>query len=450
MTGQAKKPSLTKRVAKAGSWSIVHAVSLNALKLGSNLIMTRLLVPEAFGLIAMVGVLLAGFSLFTDIGIYRSISREPDGDSVRFLRVAWIVKAMRGGMIATATLVAAIALWFLAPIYAPAGTVYANPQLPLLIACAAIVPVVMGFASTNVELAQRNLQMQYLAMLEISAQAFAILAMVTFAWIDPTAWALFAGMVTGAAFKSIGSHALFPGPRMAYCWDAEIASRLWRYGRWLMGSSIFTFFALNAEKLFLGVFLDATTFGILVIALVWVEAGTTLINRLSDGVGFPVISEVMRTRPKDAPRLYRKLQTTIDGICLLAFLILFFGGQLLVDLLYTSTYQVAGTYLGILSLRFLAARFNTVQGLIMNLGNSFAMMVVSIIQAVWICIALPVAFQNFGLPAALLVISLFRLVTVPYALWLVRPYLGAKQISLDVLCLIVTLCISGLVYMSVV
>lgn len=440
------QPSLTRRVAKAGSWSIVQVMGINILRLCSNLIMTRLLVPEAFGLIALVGVLIAGFSLFTDIGINRSVAREPDGDQDHFLRVAWVVKVLRGLMIAAGVLISAILVWIFAPSLAPEGTVYADPALPLLIAVSALVPVLLGLASTSVELAERRLQMQYAAILEVVAQAFTIVAMVAFASINPSVWALMAGMIFGAAFRMIGTHVYYPGPRMAVSWDKDVTDRLWRFGKWLMLSSIFTFFAVNAEKLLLGAFLDSATFGVFIIAIFWIEAGTTVVVRLSDGVGFPVISEVLRTRPDDVPRLYRKLQSMIDAICLAAFLFLVLFGVLLIDTLYTDTYAEAGLYLTVLSLRFLAVRFDTVNGLIMNQGNSRAIMWISLVRGAWICAALPVAFYYFDFTIALFVIALIPMVTVPYSLSLVRPYLGMKQISFDMLWYVATLLIAAVIY----
>jgi hypothetical protein len=41
----------------------------NALRLGSNLILTRLLFPEAFGLMALVQVFMTGLQMFSDLGI---------------------------------------------------------------------------------------------------------------------------------------------------------------------------------------------------------------------------------------------------------------------------------------------------------------------------------------------------------------------------------------------
>ena len=418
---------------------------LHLLKLASNLIMTRILVPEAFGLMAMVGVLIAGFSLFTDIGINRSIAREPDGDQEQFLRIAWVVKISRGVLISLGVLVAAGLLFLFGRQLAEVGTVYADPALPALVALSAFASLMQGFEATTRELAERRLRMQYAALLDIGSQVLIILAMLLFAAFSPTVWALMAAMLTGAALRTLGTHLFFPGPRMRFVWDQEIVDRLWAYGKWLMGSSIFTFVATNADRLILGAMLSATNFGIYVISQIWVAAGGLVIEKLADQVGFPTISEVIRSRPGDVPRLYRKFQVVIDGICLAAFLTLLFGGRPLIDFLYTPTYAAAGDYLVLLSLGFLALRYNTHNVLIMNLGNSRAMMLISAIRAVTICVALPLSYQSFGMTGALVVVALTPLVTTPYTLWLLRPVLGDRQIAFDVLWFFGTLIAAALV-----
>jgi O-antigen/teichoic acid export membrane protein len=439
------RDTLGGRLLKAGSWSMGQVMITHALRLGSNLIMTRLLMPEAFGLMAMVNTVLVGFALMTDIGIHRSIMREPDGDQDHFLRAAWTIKIGRGTLVATATLIAAAALGWLAPAYAPVGTVYADPQLPYLIALSALVPLTQGLESTTRELSLRRIHIQYSAMLDVGSQAAVILAMIAFASISPTVWALMAGTLVGPVVRVFATHLLFPGPRMALVRDPEINARLWRYGKWLMGSSFFTFIALNADKFILGSLLDASVFGFYAIAQVWISAGKMILARLGDQIGFPAISEMIRTRPKEVPRLFRKFQTIIDIVCGASFVGLFFGGQALIDLLYTDTYRTAGTYVAILSLSFLALRFNTLGGLIMGLGNSRSIMITSAVRAITLCITLPLAYQAFDMRGALLAVALNPLITAPYTLFLVTPVLGARQVSLDWLWLAATLAIAGLV-----
>lgn len=438
--------SLRGRMMIATGWSLVQMVATNVLRLASNLIMTRLLLPEAFGLMALISTLIVAFNLFTDVGIERSIVREPDGDQKRFLRVAWVFKMIRGGVIATCVLLVALLVALLAPVLASEGSVYADPRLPVLVALSALVPLLQGCESTCKELTMRNMKNYRFTVIGIAAQLVGIISMVGFAQISPTVWALFAGMVMINVFGLFSTHLFYPGPRMRLLWDRDIAGRLWHYGKFLIGSSALTFIARYADRFMLAGFLGAATFGLYSIALVWIEAGTSLLSRIADRSGFPAIAEVVRNRPKDVPRLFRKYQTVIDAACLAAFLGTFLLGEALISFLYTDTYAQAGSFLQILSVSFLTARFRTVTMLLMNIGDSRAVMIASGIQAVAICIALPLAYTTLGLPGVLLATALTPVVSAPYVIFKLRATLGPRQTRLDSMVVLATLLIGGLVY----
>ena len=367
-----QKGSLGARALGAGGWNLFLSINQTLLRLVSNLIMTRLLLPEAFGMMAMAATVLTALTLFTDIGINRSIMREIDGADTRFLRVAWVVKILRSLVVAGGVLVAALVLWLLPDGTFPAESVYAQPQMPGLIALIALSPLLLGFASTSRELTIRRLENRRFVVFSFVAQICTVLAMVGFAQISPTVWALMAGMLVNNLMVCCFTHLVLPGPRMAFEWDPEIAERLWHFGKWLIGSSVLTFVARNADKLLLGGFLGAGLFGIYVISQIWIEAGKTLITRLSEGVAFPVVAEIMRTRPHELPRLYRKVQTAVDLFCVSGFLGALILGPLLVDLLYTSDYSLAGRYLQLMSPSFLMMRYESLRSLILNAGNSRA------------------------------------------------------------------------------
>ncbi len=438
--------SLRGRMMIASGWSFVQIFATNALRLASNLIMTRLLLPEAFGLMALISTLIVAFNLFTDVGIERSIIREPDGDQKRFLRVAWVAKMLRGGVIAACVLAVALLIWLLAPVLAAEDSVYADPRLPVLVALSALVPLLQGCESTCKELTTRNMQNYRFTVIGIAAQLVGIVSMLGFAQISPTVWALFAGMVMINVFGLIATHLFYPGPRMRLIWDKEIAARLWGYGKFLMGSSALTFIGRYADRLMLAGFLDATTFGLYSIALVWIEAGTTLLSRIADRSGFPAIAEVVRTRPQDVPRLFRKYQTVIDAACFAAFLGTFLLGEALIAFLYIEAYAPAGSFLKILSVSFLAARFQTVTTLLMNIGDSRAMMIASGMQAIAICVALPMAYATLGLPGVLLATALTPLAPAPYVIFKLHNTLGPRQTRLDSIVVLAILLIGGLVY----
>jgi O-antigen/teichoic acid export membrane protein len=111
-----------------------------------------------------------------------------------------------------------------------------------------------------------------------------------------------AGALVAPLVTTIGSHIALPGPRMRWQIDVEIAWRIWHFGKWLIGSSIFTFVGRNADKLIFGALLNITTMGLLTIAYTWIMAGQLVIQQLLTKVAYPVLSEVKRDSAQDLGR----------------------------------------------------------------------------------------------------------------------------------------------------
>src|SRR6056297_1388295 len=84
------------RAIRSAGFTAVKFGGQNFLRLASNLVLTRLLFPEAFGIMAIVQVVLGGVAMFSDIGIRASIVQNPRGDEPDFLNTAWTVQIIRG------------------------------------------------------------------------------------------------------------------------------------------------------------------------------------------------------------------------------------------------------------------------------------------------------------------------------------------------------------------
>ncbi|MCF2906668.1 oligosaccharide flippase family protein [Octadecabacter sp. CECT 8868] len=447
--GEPPRGSLKARALGAGGWSIFNVLVGFGFRLVSNLIMTRLLVPEAFGVMAMATVVLSALELFTDIGISRSIMREKDGDDPHFLRVAWVVRILRSAVIAIGLFIMALAVWILAPSLATEGSVYAAPELPGLLMLVALSPILDGLASTSRELTMRRMENRRFAMIVLSSRLMSLAAMAGFALIYPTVWALMVGMLTAKLISSTMTHVFLPGPRMAFEWDREIAARLWTFGRWILASSALTFFARSIDKLILAGLLSSTLFGLFVIAQIWIEAGRGIINRLSTTVGFPAMAEVIRTRPKDVPRLYRKFQSVIDLACFSAFVATELLGQHLINFLYTDDYSLAGRYLQLMAPSFLVIRFLTIGNLIMNTGDSRSSFIISSFRAAGALFGVPLGYSMMGTEGAILGAVLAPMFAVPYILLRVRSILTTRQVLFDTAWAVMTLILTAIVFWNV-
>ena len=66
--------SLKKQAVRGTIWTVVGYGSSQALRFGGNLILTRLLVPELFGLMALVQVFIRGLTLFSSISLFEAVT----------------------------------------------------------------------------------------------------------------------------------------------------------------------------------------------------------------------------------------------------------------------------------------------------------------------------------------------------------------------------------------
>lgn len=440
--------SLGARALQASGWNLLQILGQNILRLGSNLIMTRLLVPDAFALVSLVFVLITAITLATDIGIRQSVVREADGETTVFLRTAWVMKLVRGVGLTFLLCAAAFIVWATSPHWAPPGTVYADPRLPGLIVLGSAVPLLIGLHSANRELAERRLAYRPLALLEIVGQASSIAAMLLFALLSPTVWALMAGSLVATMVTTVGSHLVLPGPRMRWQFDAEIAWRIWRFGKWLIGSSVFTFLGRNADKLIFAALLNVTTMGLLTIAYTWIAAGQLVIQQLLGKVAYPVLSEVSRDRRDALGTALMRVQRLVDLLCLGGCAGAVLLGPWFVAALYTEAYHAAGNFMALLGLGFLCLRFEVLSQLLLTVGDSRGMMWLWAQRAGVLVLALPLTYQSFGLTAALALTALHALISVPYVLWRLRDHVTGRVIWENALCACAVLLIGVLVAMA--
>ena len=87
--------ALTKRVLTASSWAVATGISNAVLRFASNLILSRLLFPEAFGLMSLAFAVMVGLEMLSDLGVGASIIRNTE-PTRKFLDTMWTFQITRG------------------------------------------------------------------------------------------------------------------------------------------------------------------------------------------------------------------------------------------------------------------------------------------------------------------------------------------------------------------
>jgi O-antigen/teichoic acid export membrane protein len=355
-------PSLHSRMLRAAMWLLGSNIASQGLRLFSSLVLTRLLMPQAFGLVAAVQTLYFALVMFSDLGVWQSVVNHKRGADPHFLGTAFAVQLARGALLALVVVAIAAGLG-LSAAYAPfkAGTVYAEPALPWMILAFALCALIQGAESMHIATAQRELQTRALTRLELVSQISGMLVTISGAWLTRSVWSLLVGTLAAALARTVLSYRMLHGPAYTLCWERDSLRDIVGFGKWIFLSSIIGFAAAHGEKLILGSKLPVAAFGVYSIAALLLTAIVGLIGNLNAHLVFPSLSEALRSGDDVARRVYSRVQQIADAILGLIAGATFVLGSRVVHLLYDARYADAGWMLELLGLGLLAMRYQVLE-----------------------------------------------------------------------------------------
>jgi O-antigen/teichoic acid export membrane protein len=437
-------PVSRKAVLGAGAWTVGgHALS-QFIRFGSNLIIARLLLPEAFGVMALASVVWVALAMFTDMGLQQGVIRSRSSDDPAYLDTVWVMQILQGAFIAILLVASAGALFVLQSNNTfSASSAYAHPDLPLALVGFAVACVIDAFASTRWALATRGLHVARLVAIEVGCQALSSLVMLSWAHVDGSVHALMAGAILFATARMVASHVLLAGPRNAFRFSRPAASEIFTFGRWVFVSSSISFLASNLDKILLGALATAETVGIYSIASQMILAVHDLVNRVTRRVGYPAISSVYRSGQSGLAATYYRARMPTDVFCLLTAGALAMCGEQIVALLYPGRYAAAGEYLSILAISLIGVRFSLLGHVYLVLGDTRLMIYEQVAKLVFLLGGMWIGFQQLGPVGAVWGIA-FSYVAAAFtsALWVGRR-LGLWKVRRELLA--VPLLATGLV-----
>ncbi len=394
--------SLKGRVLGASMWTLAGYGASQMIRLGSNMLLTRLLVPEMFGVIAMATTVMVGLAMFSDLGLKQNVVQSNRGDDADFLNTGWATQIIRGGLLSTVALVLALLVFAAKQTgLVPDGSVYADERLPAVIGVSSVTMAIAGFESTKLLEASRGLSLRRATKIDVAAQIAGLLVIAGWAFLDRSVWALVAGSVCSAVVRTILSHTWLPGVSNRWQWDQAAFREIIQFGKWMFLSSTLGFFANCGDRLLLGGMIDATQLGLYSIALLMFGSIEASLSKLMSDVSFPALSEVVRQRPGALKEIYYRFHVLFTSLAYFSAGFLMISGQSLARLLYDYRYADAGWMLQILAAILLTVPFRLAAQAVLSLGMPRLFFNTIAIRLVALFAATPIGFYSFGLPGAL-------------------------------------------------
>jgi O-antigen/teichoic acid export membrane protein len=387
---------------RGGAWTLVGYISTQLLRTVGTLVLARhFLGPEPFGLVGLVGVFIAGLSMFSELGILANVVQHPRGDDPDFLNTAFSIQVGRGVCIWLACLVAAY----------PVAVFYHERPLFSLLVVAALAQLIQGCTSTALWTLTRHVQLRNVVLLQIVSEVLATAIAIVWAVVSPSAWALVARTVVAAAVSAIGSH-LFLKQKVHLGWDRAAARDILHFGGWISISTAAFFLGGQGERLILGKFVSAAEIGCFSLALMICTLPAAGVSQMVGQIFLPMLSKTVRTSRADTVRdlqRVRPLFFAIGCVAALGFLIL---AKPFVAVVLNSKYAMTGWMLQLLGIRvafdvFAAPASNLVLAYgktkYSAAGNATRLFVM--VGGVWI------AFTYFGLREAIVALVIAQAVS---------------------------------------
>lgn len=424
----ASSQSLSARAVQSGVWVTVGFAGQRGLQFVSNLILTRLLFPEAFGTMALASVFLVGLAMFSDIGLKPAIIRDARSHEPDFLNTAWTIQVVRGfGLFVAGSLLAY-----------PVSAIYGEPILfPLLIAMSSTAAI-SGFQTVGLATAERDFDFFRPTIIALIGQIISIIVMVASAWYWRSVWALAAGNVIGAVATLIVGHYVLRSHRHRFRFEKESARSIVSFGRWIFLSTIVTFVGGEGLRAVQAGLLTLTEFGVLSIAYMIAMIATDLPTRLIGAIGLPALVEADRSGPDRLARVLWQMRKRVLIIAIPTAVFVALASEPIIVLLYDERYHDAGFYVALLTLsNTIAVIFGGYSTALIALGRSKSHLRVTFFIAASRILGIVAGFAIGGIPGMLLGIGCANLATLLFY-WAMPSVRAFSAIQSDLLAVFTT------------
>jgi len=390
---------------------ITTMLTLNLLRVVSSLILTRLLAPADFGILGMVTIVHYAINMLLDVGTDTFIVRHHDINERRLLDVVWTVRVAR-------TLLSAVIVALSAGICA---RVLGNESLTAVLIVSALGLVASAPQSLSLSIATRNKRLVLMSSLDVFLAVSNLVITVGIAFFLRNYWAAVISSIVGSSLRTLLSYAVFPSPFYRFAYDKKIVAEMWKFSRFVAGSSLITLFVSQFDKVVLGHFLTIEQFGIYILAVNLAFVPQMFCGMYGQRVLFPTYSQAHRSDPNSMRRVFHeKLKRVGPLYCFLVGGLIGFA-PVVIGVMYQDRYAQAAYYLSLLSIpSFFALSSVAATEALVAIGEVRATYHANLVRLGWLLPATAVAAYWGRADAILVAIAFTELPATIYTWWKLR------------------------------
>jgi len=328
-------------------WSSLAQFVGMAVRLASNLILTRMLAPSVYGLFGTAMAVVTTLEWLSDLGVTPALLRHREGASPRFALTGWWMNLGRGLMLAA---LAAGLAW-------PLATAYGQPAIGPVLLTLALRPALMALRSPGMPELRRRMDYRSLFFDETAQTISATVVSLTIAAIWPSLWSIVAGTLVGALVGVVASYRLAP-MRPRFLWDAHAAKEIGHLGHQVFVNTLVMALWLNLDRLLGLKLVSDTAMGLYAVAWNLAAMAEGLLTRACDVYYSSLTREGSEV---DRDHAHRTLVSRVVGLGMPVMALGVIASPFVVGFLYPPAYAGARPLVAILGARLMVRSLGQIE-----------------------------------------------------------------------------------------
>jgi O-antigen/teichoic acid export membrane protein len=274
--------SLRKQAFSGIKWTTTASIVNSFVQLIQLAILTRLLEPTDFGLMALVMVVIGFSEMFIDMGLSNAIIYKQNINNEQLSSLYWL------------NIIIGIFFYIILIIISPyISILYDNQSLKALINLVAITFLIKPWGQQFMVLLQKNLKFNAISITDIISRLISFVVVIVLAFNNFGVYSLAIGSIIAAVFSTIGYN--FYGRNLykpkLYLKIGHLNQFL-SFGLYQMGEKLISYFSTQFDTILIGKLLGVEILGLYNVAKNLVSKPSSIINPVVTKVAFPLMSKL--------------------------------------------------------------------------------------------------------------------------------------------------------------
>jgi lipopolysaccharide exporter len=378
---------------------------ISVIKLGSSMVLTRILYPEAYGIVTMLTSIVFIIEMLSDVGIVALVIRHERGEDPRYLNTMWTVRFVR-------SCINCAALFILAPFLADW---YDSPALAGALRIFSIWFVLFGLESMSFVLAIRRKETRIINYTDLFATFVSTLFSIVYSYFSRDYVGIIYGMLLNRLLTTVISYRFYRDVRPRLVFDKLASKDLFEFAKYVMPSSMITLVLNQFDKVIFLKLFNLQLLGLYGLATNISGPVDALVAKISRTVLYARCAENFRIDPGSFVNKYYTENIKLFAVVLLLPASVCGAAHFIVDLLFDDRYLYAGVILQAFAFRSILFSFaSTAEDVLVASGRTHVVLIGNVIRLVWFIPAVLLGNHFFGFEGFIYLGMLESLPTMVY------------------------------------